>query len=117
MKVIIAGSRTFSDYKMLVEACDALLQREAEVIVLSGKASGADTLGERYARERGYAVEEHPAEWERHGRKAGYLRNRDMAEAADALIAFWDGNSTGTRMMISLAKAQGLKTKVCRYTK
>lgn len=64
-------------------------------------------MGERYAKERGYAVSEHPADWDRYGKSAGYIRNKEMAEEADALMAFWDGKSRGTMHMINLAKEKG----------
>lgn len=108
MRTIVAGSRGFSDYGRLVAALD---MREISV-VLSGTARGADRLGERYASERGIAVERYPAQWDVYGKRAGYLRNQEMAERADALVAFWDGVSPGTRHMIDLARRQGLRVWV-----
>lgn len=58
-----------------------------------------------------------PADWDRYGKAAGYLRNTEMAKNADALVAFWDGMSLGTRHMIETAKAHGLKVRVKRYDK
>lgn len=115
-RVIIAGSRDFSDYQLLCEKMDRLLSNVKEPItVVCGKARGADTLGEQYALERGYEVLPFPADWERYGRSAGYRRNTQMAENADALVAFWDGESIGTRHMISIAKSHGLKVRVVRF--
>jgi len=112
MKVIIAGSRTFNDYDFLVSFCDKALYRQDEIEIVSGCAKGADILGEQYAKEKGYAVSKFPADWETHGKKAGYVRNEEMAKYADALIAFWDRQSKGTKHMINLAKKHGLKIKV-----
>lgn len=133
-KVIIAGSRNFTDYKYLKEKCDYVLQNiKDEIVIVSGKASGADSLGEQYAKDRGYKILEFPADWNdtydkprteisfKNNRpywtKAGIYRNGLMAEEADALIAFSVGNSRGTANMIKQAKEKGLKVKVYNYGK
>lgn len=112
MKVIIAGSRTFDDYEKLKQKCDFLLHNIKDIEIVSGNAAGADLLGERYARERGYKLYLYPADWEKYGRRAGYVRNSAMAKNADALIAFWNGISSGTKMMIDIARKEGLKVKI-----
>lgn len=115
-RVIIAGGRDFTDYGFLVETMDYLLSEVNESItVVCGKARGADTLGEQYAKERGYSVKYFPADWDRYGKAAGYIRNEEMAENADALVAFWDGKSRGTRNMIEIAKERGLRIRVKYY--
>ena len=114
MKIIIAGSRAFDDYKKLCEVCDFKLSRQSDIEIVSGTANGADKLGEKYAQEKGYALKKFPADWTL-GKKAGYLRNKQMAEYADALICFWDGISKGSRNMIALAKEKGLKVHVVTY--
>ena len=115
MKVIIAGSRNFEDYDTLKKVCDFMLSRQDEVEIVSGAAKGADTLGEIYANEKGYPIKQFPANWKQQGKRAGYLRNEEMADYADALIAFWDGESKGTEHMINLAKKRGLKVKVHKF--
>lgn len=116
MRVIIAGSRGFTDYSLLCQKMDHFLsQTEGQITVVCGGARGADSLGERYAQERGYEVAKYPAEWERYGKSAGYRRNAAMAENADALVAFWDQKSPGTRHMINLAKEKGLKVRLVIY--
>jgi hypothetical protein len=117
MKVIIAGGRDFNDYKLLCKVCDHMLQNQTEIEIVSGKAKGADALGERYAKERGYPIKPFPANWKKFGNMAGPIRNEQMAVYGDALIAFWDGESSGTRNMISCAHEYGLKLKVKRYGK
>lgn len=118
LKVIIAGGRDFSDYHLLKIECDRLLSNVLpDVEVVSGKARGADTLGEVYAKEKGLLVKEFPADWKRLGKKAGYIRNAQMADYADAVIAFWDGESRGTKHMIEIAREAGLNVKVVRYGK
>lgn len=115
MKVIIAGGRNFNDYNKLRESCDNILVNQKDVEIVSGTAAGADTLGERYAQEKGYEVKKFPAQWDLYGKSAGYKRNQQMAEYADGLIAFWDGKSKGTKHMIDIATNKGLKVRVIRY--
>lgn len=115
MKVIIAGSRNFNDYKFLCEKCDKILSNQKDIEIVSGTANGADKLGETYAIENNYKLTKFPADWNKYGKTAGYLRNMQMAEYADALIAFWDGKSKGTKHMIDLAKQYGLKVRIILY--
>lgn len=115
MKVIIAGGRSFSDYNLLREVCDHMLQNQIEVEIVSGKARGADALGEKYAKEKGYTIKEFPADWEKYKKAAGYIRNKEMAKYADAAIVFWDGNSKGSKHMIELSQEYNLKIKVVNY--
>lgn len=117
-RVIIAGGRDFSDYDLLTKTMNHLLSNiKDDITVVCGKARGADTLGEQYAKERGFSVRYFPADWDRYGKSAGYRRNTEMAENADALVAFWDGKSLGTRHMIEIAKSRGLKVRVKYYGK
>ena len=93
MNIIIAGSRNFNDYNLLKSSCDNLLTQFTNIEIVSGTARGADKLGERYAREKGYDIKQFPANWDKFGKSAGYIRNDEMAQYADMLIAFWDGAS------------------------
>lgn len=90
-------------------------QSGEEIRIISGGAKGADALGEEYARERGFIIVRYPAEWQKYGRQAGPMRNREMAANADALIAFWDDKSKGTKNMIEEAKKRGLKVAIKHY--
>lgn len=117
-KVIIAGSRGFSNYKLLREQCNKFLREKrktSNIIVVSGHARGADTLGEKYAQDEGFALEIYPAQWKKLGKQAGYRRNEQMAEVADALIAFWDGSSKGTKHMIDIMNEKNLLVRVVEY--
>lgn len=117
-KVIIAGSRGFSNYKLLREQCNKYLREKrktSNVIIVSGHARGADTLGEKYAQDEGFALEIYPAQWKKLGKQAGYRRNEQMAEVADALIAFWDGSSKGTKHMIDIMNEKNLLVRVVEY--
>ena len=112
-RVIIAGSRSFDDYDMLIKTMDMVLQNITdEIQVVCGMAAGADTLGERYAKERSYMIAYFPADWKKYGRAAGFNRNVEMAKNADALVAFWDGKSKGTKHMIDIAKNKNLQVRI-----
>jgi hypothetical protein len=114
-KVIIAGGRDFYDYNFLKEKVDNILSSiKDEIEIVSGAAKGADALGERYAKERGYKLKLFPAQWSI-GKAAGPLRNEEMAKYADACICFWDGSSRGTSNMIDNAKKHNLKLRVINY--
>jgi ABC-type enterochelin transport system substrate-binding protein len=131
MKVIIAGSRSFNDYDNLKEFCEKVLVNQNDIEIVSGTADGADKLGERYAKEKGYALTEFPAKWkdltakpcfvrydknkEAYNVLAGLNRNEEMAKYADALIIFWDGKSTGSKNMIESAMKHKLKIKFYTY--
>ena len=110
MKTIIAGSRHITDSSVLIAAIAASGFEITEVV--SGGARGVDALGERYADFAGIPVALFPPDWKRHGRAAGPIRNRQMAEYGDALIAIWDGKSRGTKNMIETARDLGLEVYV-----
>ena len=119
IKVIIAGTRDFNDYDFLKKNVDYFLQginpNNEEIEIVSGNARGADKLGERYAKEHNLPVKLFPANWDKYGKRAGYLRNQEMANYSDMLIAFWDEKSKGTKHMIDIAKKQGLTVIVVGY--
>lgn len=83
--------------------------------IVSGTARGADTLGEEYGESAGLLVHKRPADWDSYGKVAGFIRNKEMAEEADGLIAFWDGKSKGTKHMIDVALDKGIEVHVFRY--
>ena len=112
MKTIIAGSRDCIDYKVLLETIKKVPWEITHVV--SGTAPGADRLGERWAEENDVPLSKFPADWDKFGRSAGYLRNIQMAKNAEALVALWDGESPGTKSMIKIAKAGGLLVHVER---
>jgi len=85
-----------------------------EIEIVSGTARGADEMGERFAKEKGYALKQFPADWDTFGKSAGYRRNSQMADYADACVVFWDGKSRGTKHMIDLAEKTGLLLRVAR---
>jgi hypothetical protein len=98
MKVIIAGSRSVDDYSLIVQAVERSGYNITEVVC--GCAVGIDRLGEQWARANNIPIKEMPADWNRNGKAAGPIRNREMAEYADAAIVVWDGKSPGSRNMV-----------------
>lgn len=110
------GGRDFADYDKLRDACDEyLLDAEEDIEIVSGGAKGVDSLGEQFARERDMAISKFPANWKEHGKAAGIIRNSQMADYADMLIAFWDGDSRGTKNMIETARKKRLIVNVNLY--
>lgn len=110
-KYIIAGSRGFTDFGLLERV---LKEFEISEIVCGG-ARGADLLGKEYGEKYNIPVKMFPADWKKFKNAAGPKRNIEMAEYADALIAFWDGESTGTAHMIKEAHRRKLYTAVVKY--
>ena len=116
IKIIIAGGRDFQNYAVLRGAMDGVVADiSSPVTIVSGAARGADALGEQYAAERGLTVARFPADWKNLGRKAGPIRNEQMAEAASMLVAFWDGQSRGTKNMIENMAKRGKPYRVFDY--
>lgn len=119
MKTIIAGSRNISDYNVVERLIEASRLRFFITEVVSGRAPGVDRHGERWANYKRIPVKPFPAAWrDRDGvvdYNAGKKRNQQMADYADALIAIWDGQSSGTRDMIERALMQGLEVDIQRY--
>jgi len=115
-RIIIAGSRKIKDYEYIASILDEYLDGMYKPILLTGMATGPDRYGYRYAKRNKYDVEEYPADWNTHGKSAGYIRNAEMAKKATNLIAFWDGKSKGTKHMIDIAKKNKLKVKIIKYS-
>lgn len=117
MKLIVAGGRDFNNYNKLVQELDFLLKGidKTNVEIVCGMARGADSLGERYAKQNNISIKYFPANWNASGKSAGYIRNEEMARYATNLIAFWDGMSKGTKHMINLAQKYDLVVKVVSY--
>lgn len=103
MKAIIAGSRNYNNYVYLKQQVDYFREHQFDAKIteiVSGGARGVDSMGERYAAENDISLKIFPADWNKHGKAAGHIRNRQMADYADILIAVWDGESKGTKNMI-----------------
>lgn len=133
VKVIIAGGREYADYYMVrVKLNNILSSIREEIEIVSGACNtgkltftrddgtmvcGADGLGEKYAKEKGYPVKYFPADWDTYGKPAGAIRNEEMAKYATHCVCFWDGESTGTKSMIDFAKQYKLKLREVMYQK
>ena len=112
MKLIVAGSRGFTDKRRVFEALDKLYKKRIDLEIVSGLAKGPDTYGKEWAEKNEVPLHKFPADWDRFGKSAGYKRNEEMAKFGDALAAFYDGKSKGTMHMINLAKKHGLKVAI-----
>lgn len=118
--IIIAGSRNFTDYEMVKKSLKKFLMSKEtsdKPNIICGMARGADMLGYRLAKEFNLPLKEFPADWNTYGKRAGYIRNEQMAKYAHdngngILFAFWDGKSRGTKLMIELAKKYNLETYI-----
>jgi len=100
MKVAVIGSRGFEDYKLLESTLDNI----DITLLVSGGAKGADLLGEKYANEKDIPTAIFKPDWKKYGRGAGFVRNKEIVNAAEIVVAFWDGVSKGTKNSIDLAK-------------
>ena len=107
----IVGSRNWSDFEMIKAYVDSLNDTDT---VVTGGARGVDQTAEIYARARGLPVLVFQADWDKLGKRAGMIRNRDIVAKSDRLVAFWDGISTGTQHSVSLARAAGKPCLVLR---
>ncbi len=113
IRILVVGSRSLTNIEYLSVFLDKFISdrgyKNEDVEIISGGASGTDALAKRYAENNGLKYTEFPAEWDKYGRKAGYIRNRKMHEyiaqvPCRVCIAFWDGESKGTQHSFSLAK-------------
>lgn len=110
-KWIIAGGRDFSDYNLLESEANKL---DIDIVVC-GMAKGADSLGMKYAQDYKIGLKKFPADWSRNGKAAGPIRNKEMGDYADALLAFWDGKSHGTAHMIDYMRKLNKEVIIVSY--
>ena len=109
MKIAIVGSRGFPEPER-VRAYVRSLKKDD--IVISGGAKGVDSWAVEEAKVQGLETQVFPADWDLFGKSAGYRRNVDIVEAADFVVAFWDGKSKGTAHTIKLAQKAGKPVEV-----
>jgi len=107
----VVGSRDFEDYELMKKVLDEI----SPDVIVSGGARGADRLGARYAKERGLKLLEFIPNWDLWGKRAGFMRNTQIVEASDMIVAFWDGKSNGTRDSINKAKKRNMLCKVVLF--
>lgn len=102
MNIAIIGSREYPDWRVIH---DFVYTLPHDTTVVSGGARGVDRVAESVAKERGLATRIFPADWNMFGKRAGFLRNQDIINAAEIVVAFWDGTSRGTAHSLGLARA------------
>lgn len=112
MRVLVCGSRRWHDRDRIGRRMFDLPPSD-ETVVVHGAARGADRIAEQEAQKCGLFVEAHPADWERHGKRAGIIRNLEMLDSGvDLVIAFWDGRSSGTKHTMDEAHRRGIPVEV-----
>lgn len=118
MKLIIAGGRDFKDWDVFTTSIVAVigLHGMPEEIVSGKCETGADVMGEAWANENNLPIKGFPANWKKHKKSAGPIRNQAMARYADMGIVFWDGQSAGSKNMIERLKANDKPVIVIPYT-
>lgn len=114
-KLIICGSRSFNDYSFIKTKLDEFFQdkNKDNYEVVSGGALGVDKLAELYAKNNNIKNVIFLADW-RKGKQAGPIRNQKMVNYSNKVIAFWDGESKGTKSTIDKAWEKGLETYIIK---
>jgi hypothetical protein len=115
MRLIVAGSRTFSNKEKVFKNLDNIYKHFPELEIVSGLAKGPDSFGKQWAAVNRVPCHEFPANWDKYGKRAGFVRNEEMAHFGDAALIYWDGKSPGSKSMIKLANEAGLKVAVVYY--
>ena len=107
MILAVVGSRNFNDYDLVCTILDEVCRESGVETLVSGGASGADTLAEWYAKDRDLPITVIKPDWDRYGKVAGFVRNTLIVRDCDKVVAFWDGKSKGTKYTIDTAKSYG----------
>lgn len=113
MRIGIIGSRGFDNYQMVCDEMNSIAEQVD--LIVSGGARGADTLGERWAKENNKETLIFKPDWNKWGKRAGFIRNEDIVKNSDLVIAFWDNVSRGTKSSIDLCGKFGIKVKIVNY--
>jgi predicted Rossmann fold nucleotide-binding protein DprA/Smf involved in DNA uptake len=115
MSLSVVGTRTFDDYELLKKTLSNLDIIDSVKEIISGGAKGADKLAEVYAEENNLNIRIFLPDWEKHGRAAGPIRNRQIIQNSDYIVAFWDGKSPGTKSSINIAKELNKPISIIYY--
>ena len=110
-KIAVVGSRGFNDYSLLERTLTPYLP----FVLVSGGARGADSLAERFADKNNLEKIIFKPDWDKYGKRAGFLRNIKIVDESDMVIAFWDGQSRGTKSSIDLAREKNKELSVIQY--
>lgn len=114
-RVILSVPREFRNYALLCQTMDKLLaQIHDHIVIVCGQDACLDNLCEKYAHERHYKLHLFPSDWERWGDAADYIRNEEMGDAADALVAFFDGKCRQVKQMIDIGHRNGLNVRTVK---
>lgn len=118
MKLIVAGGRDFTDTNRMIAELQKLVE-SGEITdspeLVCGMARGADMLAYSLWANNKMPIHNFPANWDKYGKSAGYRRNQEMGEFADAAVCFWDGNSKGTKHMIDIMQKLNKPVYIVRY--
>lgn len=115
MKVAIIGSRSFSDYDFFVKEIESAVPISDITAIVSGGARGADSLGARFGQDYVIPTEIYMADWQKHGKAAGFIRNSEIVKNSDIIVAFWDGQSRGTQDTMQKARKKEVPVWVVCY--
>jgi len=116
-RIIIAGTRSYKNQEFVNKKISHIIKKLSKdniEFVEGGEPTGVDRRGREFAIEHGFPYKTFEADWDKHNKAAGPIRNREMAEYGTHLIAFWDGKSRGTKNMINEAEKKGLKMIIIR---
>jgi len=116
-RLAVVGSRYFDDFELFVKVMDRLRLVKDIKAIISGGARGADAMAEHYAEVNKIPLTVFEAEWGKYGKGAGYIRNKDIWDASDMGIAFWDGESKGTEHSFEIARKQNKQLLIFNYKK
>ncbi len=112
-RVLVSGTLSFDDYPLLRGTLDRVLAGKANVVIVTGGATGAEALAERYAAEHALSVKQYLVDWERYGRGAKVIRNTQLIEVANLAVFFWDGKNKGVGEMIEKVQEKGFQSRWC----
>lgn len=120
-RILVTGSRHWRDRETIERALLAVwleFDRPTDMILMHGDCpTGADQIASDCWKRNGLPEDPHPADWDRHGRAAGPIRNQHMVDiGADVVLAFPLGKSPGTRGCIKAARAAGLPVRIYEGT-
>lgn len=114
VRIVVCGTRAYDDETHVFKALDQLTRKwnKEDIAIVTGGAEGPDKIAEQWSFKRMVTRVIFHADWQKYGKQAGMIRNSEMAKYGTHCVAFWDGESVGTRDMIRKAKKQGLKVKI-----
>jgi len=115
MRLAVVGSRGFTNKKLLYSILDQYLEDNPDLVIVSGGAKGADSLAQDWAFNNKVECKIYPADWTTHGKAAGFIRNKLIWDDSDEGIAFWDGQSNGTKHSFELSRKQKKQLVVIMY--